>query len=194
MRLLQGQTGIPATHPGSRAPAECRPRLPSLQGTAGRRTRGHTVRSPGLEPGQPLRTTSTSGWRVYQNSATSAWSRYPVSSRAVRRTRAESQAVRIGMASGAGLEPAGAAVRAPLGRLCPTRNRVRGAGLEPADGKVWARQLSRLALSARTPPETRTLFSGVRVRCITCHAFGAQRAVPGSRTPIDRLEVCRLSR
>jgi hypothetical protein len=189
VRLLQGQTGIPATHPGSRAPAECRPRLLFLQGTAGRWTQGHGVRSPGLEPGQPSRTTGTSCQRVYLIPPRAHQSRYPVSSRAVRRTRAESQAVRIGVASGAGLEPAGAAVRAPLGRLCPTRNRVRGAGLEPADGKVWACQLFRLALPARAPPGDRTLCPSIKSRVLHRYSSRRSRAVPGNRTPMIRLEA-----
>lgn len=194
MRLLQGQTGIPATHPGSRAPAECRPRLPSLQGTAGRRTRGHTVRSPGLEPGQPSRTTSTSDWRVYLNSATSAWSRYPVSSRAVRRTKAESQAVRIGMASGAGVEPARADFRGLLGAPTShpesstrsgTRTRRRqGLGLPAFPISViraYAARDSNSVLRSKSP-----------VHHLSC--LRRSRAVPGNRTPIIRLEAWCLSR
>ena len=61
------------------------------------------VRPAGLEPAQPSRTTSTSGWRVY-HSATNA-SRHPGSNRAVPRTKREPQAVRGGRAAPHGLEP-----------------------------------------------------------------------------------------
>jgi hypothetical protein len=51
--------------------------------------------------------------------ATRTWSRYPGSNRAVRRTKAEPRAARIGMASGAGVEPAGADFRGLLGSPTP---------------------------------------------------------------------------
>jgi hypothetical protein len=70
------------------------------------------------------------------DSATSAWSRHPVPTRAVRRTKAEPQPCAAAWLPGLDSNPAGAGFRALLGHLCPTRNRVRGAGLEPAHGEV----------------------------------------------------------
>jgi hypothetical protein len=63
------------------------------------------VRPPGFEPGQPSRTTSTSGWRVYPFPPRAHDSRHPGSNRAARCTRAGPQAVRGGMAGEPGLEP-----------------------------------------------------------------------------------------
>jgi hypothetical protein len=89
------------------------------------------VRSTGFEPAQPLRTTGTSGQRVYR-SATNAWSRHPVSNRASRLTGAGPQAVRGGEATGAGIEPAWPRFRALMGCQQPTRYHVGETGVEPA--------------------------------------------------------------
>ena len=48
------------------------------------------MRPTGFEPAQPLRTTGTSGQRVYR-SATNAWSRHPVPTRITCLTGARSQ-------------------------------------------------------------------------------------------------------
>jgi hypothetical protein len=70
------------------------------------------VRPPGLEPGQPSRTTGTLGQRVYLIPPRAQESRHPGSNRAVPRTKGEPQAVRGGMATLPGFEPGTSASRA----------------------------------------------------------------------------------
>jgi hypothetical protein len=121
--------------------------------------------------------------------ATKTWSQYLVSSRAVRRTKAESQAVRIGMASGAGVEPARADFRGLLGAPTShpesstrsgTRTRRRQGLSLPAFPisviRAYAARDSNSVLRSKSP-----------VHHLSC--LRRLRAVPGNRTPMIRLEA-----
>ena len=85
-------------------------------------------------------------------------SRYPGSNRAVRRTKAEPRAARIGMASGLGFEPAGADFRGRWGHRRHTRAPCTGAGLEPANDEVWLVRFPRLRY-----PRVRRLRIGTEI-------------------------------
>jgi hypothetical protein len=80
------------------------PRLAGLTRSARSLDKGR-VRSPGLEPGRPSRSTGTSGQRVYLIPPRAHESRHPGPTRAVRPTKAEPQAVRGGKAGIPGFEP-----------------------------------------------------------------------------------------
>jgi hypothetical protein len=82
-----------------------------------------------------------------------------------------------GLAAGQGFEPRS---RGSGPRILPLDDPalVRKAGVEPGVDEFRARQVSRLpSLPRGAPPEARTPFSGLRVRCITRHACGAERHV-----------------
>jgi hypothetical protein len=86
---------------------------PPLQEAGGRRSKGHCVRPPGLEPGLPSRELAPRA-SASAYSATSAWSRHPVPTRIIRRTKTEPQAVRGGKAAPRGFEPRFAASEAAV--------------------------------------------------------------------------------
>jgi hypothetical protein len=94
-----------------------------------------------------------------------------------------------GIATRVGIEPTCSRVRTWAGCQQPSWYRVRAAGVEPAP----VRGLSSLSLPVGSrplgaPPGARTLFPGLRVRCITCHACSASSgpaALAASETPHD---------
>ena|SRR6201996_6027135 len=91
---------------GGKAPTRCRTRtLHVCRGRLASLRSRWSVRPPGLEPGRPSRSTSSSGWRVYLIPPRAHESRHPGSNRAVRCTKAEPQAVRGGKAAFRGFEP-----------------------------------------------------------------------------------------
>ena len=152
----------------SRAAIRCRPGPPALQERGHSRVRRRALAGIRTRNIQHLGLASLPYW------STSTWSRHPGSNRATRRTKAEPQAVRGGEATGAGLEPACPWVRAKAGCLQPTRYRY---GRRDSNAQATRFELVRSAVVAslpRAPPGTRTLFPGVRARCITCHACSAQ--------------------
>lgn len=96
----------------SRAAVRCRAEPPALQERGRSRARRPVCPRPDLNRHcPPPQGGASCRW------ATRTWSRYPVPTRIIRRTKAEPRAARIGMASGAGLEPAGAGL--PPVRLPP---------------------------------------------------------------------------
>jgi hypothetical protein len=98
-----------------------------------------------------------------------------------------------GLAAGQGFEPRS---RGSGPRILPLDDPalVRKAGVEPGVDEFRARQVSRLpSLPRGAPPEARTPFSGLRVRCITRHACGAQSGMWES-SPYFRLSLARRNR
>ena len=106
----------------------------------------------------------------------------------------EAAAVRGGEAAPRGFEPrlmASEATVLPLDERAPSR----GDAVERASRFLLRKPRLPDSPSLRcAPPETRTPFPRLRVGCITCHACGALRAVPGTRTPMICVEGKRLSR
>jgi hypothetical protein len=94
---------------------------------------------------------------------------------------------------GLGSNQRGQTSEACWGRRRPTRNRVRGAGLEPANDEVWARRLSRLALPARAPPPDRTEIAQGKSLVLWPVKLAALGADSGNRTRVTRLEAWHLS-
>ena len=58
-----------------------------------------------------------------------------------------------------------------------------GRDLNPQTARFELASFAGLALPARAPPEARTPFPGLRVRCITRHACGAQKSRTGESNP-----------
>ena len=87
VRLLQGQAGMPSTHPGTDWSLRQVPLLASRPYKAARSLEPGQVRSAGFEPA----ITWPSTMPVYLFAARAQESRHPVPTRAIRRTKAEPQ-------------------------------------------------------------------------------------------------------
>lgn len=122
------------------APAECHPRLPDLQGPPGHWTQGHRASDRNrtcmtLASHQHLKLARIPFRHERVEPPPGADpGRLPYGGRAA--------AVRGGVASGAGLEPAGAVFRGLLGRPCPTRNQDRALASRPCAARESNPELS----------------------------------------------------
>jgi hypothetical protein len=120
---------LPLNDPGSRAAVRCRAEPPALQERGRSRARRQSAPAR-TRTGTTLAGTGTSGQRVIPPRAHE--SRYPGSNRAVRRRSRRPCA--SAWLPGLGSNQRGHDSESYWERRCPTRKRVRGAGLEPADG------------------------------------------------------------
>ena len=144
VRLLQRQSGMPATHPGmSWSPRQLPPLAESPYKGSRSLARGRSVLGA-----TRTRTAQTLILVPPAVGLRGQESRHPGSNRAIRRTKAKPQAVRGGMASGAGVEPTGAWFRAMLGCRQPTRNRY---GRRESNAQAARFELARSAEIAVTP-------------------------------------------
>jgi hypothetical protein len=171
---------MPSTHPGTNwSPARCHPWLAAMQVTS---TLGGVARrdsNPQSHGPQPC--------PVYLFAARAQESHHPGADPGHPPYEGRAVAVRGGEATGAGLEPACPWVRAKAGCRQPTRYRYGDASRTRKPRGLSSRGLPDAVTSQlpRTLPEARTLFPGLRVRCITRHACSARSCSRQSVLPAE---------